>query len=108
MVLFQNRWWIPVAACIGIMVGLPSVLIPSFPVFLKPVTASLGWTRGMMSSAPAVTGLFTLVARPLLGWLIDRFGFKRAMLPGLLSILGPYTFAQDKAAARGPVAAVRA
>jgi MFS family permease len=99
MGFFQNRWWIPVAACIGIMVGLPSVLVLSFPVFLKPVTASLGWTRGMMSSAPAVTGLLTLVAQPLLGRLVDRFGFRQVMLPAFvlfalsmscLSLLGPH------------------
>ena len=98
MTVFQNRWWIPVAACIGIMVGLPSVLVLSFPVFLKPVTASLGWTRGMMSSAPLVTGLATLVAQPLLGRLVDRFGFRPVMLPAFvlfafamscLSLLGP-------------------
>jgi MFS family permease len=99
MGIFQNRWWVPVAACVGIMVGLPSVLVLSFPVFLKPVTASLGWTRGMMSSAPAVTFVFTLMAQPLLGRLVDRFGFRIVMLPAFvmfalvmscLSLLGPH------------------
>jgi MFS family permease len=121
MRLFQNRWWIPVAACIGIMVGLPSVLVLSFAVFLKPVTAALGWTRGEMSSAPLVTIFFTLLAQPLLGRLVDRFGFRRIMLPAFvlfslamasLSLIGPqiwifvaiYGTAQFFGASSGPLA----
>lgn len=82
--LFDNRWWIPVAACLGIMVGIASVLVLPFAVFLKPVTADLGWTRGAMSSAPAVTGFFTVVGNPILGRLIDRFGFRPVMLPAFV------------------------
>ena len=98
MPLFQNCWWIPVASCLGIMVGIASVLVLPFAVFLKPVTAEFGWSRGAMSSAPAISGIFTIVSTPFLGRLIDRFGFRRVMLPGIvlftlamscLSLMGP-------------------
>lgn len=82
--ILQHRWFIPFAACLGIMVGLPSVLVLSFAVFLKPVSTALGWTRGEMSSAPLITIWITLLAQPLLGQLVDRFGFRRVMIPAFI------------------------
>src|SRR6185437_6924341 len=82
--LFQNRWWIPFAGCLGIMVGIASVLVLPFAVFLKPVTDDLGWTRGQMSAALAIAALLTIVATPLLGYLVDRYGFRVVLLPAFL------------------------
>lgn len=79
--LFQNRWWIPFAGCLGIMVGVASVLVLPFAVFLKPVTDDLGWTRGQMSAALAISAVFTILATPLLGYLVDRYGFRVVLLP---------------------------
>jgi len=96
--IFQNRWWIVAASCLGIMVGIASVLVLPFAVFLKPVSEEFGWTRGAMSTAPAISGIFTILATPFLGRLIDRFGFRRVMLPAFvlfalamssLSLMGP-------------------
>ena len=96
--VFRNRWFIPFAACIGIMVGIASVLVLPFAIFLKPVTAEFGWSRGQMSTALAISAPFTIIATPLLGRLIDRYGFRPVLLPafvlfGILmacfSLLGP-------------------
>lgn len=80
----ENRWWIPFAACLGIMVGIASVLVLPFGVFIKPVSEEFGWSRAAMSSAPAISALFTIFSTPLQGRLLDHFGYRRVMLPGFI------------------------
>jgi MFS family permease len=81
---FANRWWIVFASACGLLVGTGSIVIFSFSVFLKPVTESLGVSRGDLSSAlPIATGL-TALASPVIGWLIDRWGTRPVMIPGVL------------------------
>jgi MFS family permease len=81
---FGNRWWVVLASVCGLVVGSGAINIFAFGVFLKPVTDELGIGRGVFSSAVAINGLLTAVACPVLGWLIDRYGTRRVMIPGIL------------------------
>jgi MFS family permease len=82
--IFANRWWVVVASACGLVVGTGSILIFSFGVFLKPVTEDLGISRGILSAALGTGTWLTALACPVLGWLIDRWGTRRVMLPGVL------------------------
>src|SRR5262245_58680859 len=66
------------------MVGTGAINIFAFGVFLKPVTEELGVARGALSSALFVNTLLNAFACPVVGWLIDRWGTRRIMMPGLL------------------------
>jgi MFS family permease len=81
---FANRWWIVLACACGLLVGAGSILIFSFGVFLKPVTEDLGITRGDLSTALGVSAWFVAASCPIVGWLIDRYGTRRVMIPGIL------------------------
>jgi len=81
---FANRWWIVFACACGLLVGAGSILVFSFGVFLKPVTEDLGLTRGQLSSALGVSAWCVAISCPVVGWLIDRYGTRRVMLPGIL------------------------
>lgn len=82
--IFANRWWIVFASACGLLVGAGSILIFSFGVFLKPVTEDLGITRGDLSGALGVSAWFVALSCPVVGWLIDRYGTRRVMIPGIL------------------------
>jgi MFS family permease len=82
--VFANRWWIVFACACGLLVGAGSILIFSFGVFLKPVTAELGISRGDLSAGLGISAWFVALACPIVGWLIDRFGTRRVMIPGIL------------------------
>ena len=82
--VFANRWWIVFACACGLLVGAGSILIFSFGVFLKPVTAELGISRGDLSAGLGISAWFVALACPAIGWLIDRFGTRRVMIPGVL------------------------
>lgn len=83
--MFASRWWIVFACACGLLVGTGSILIFSFGVFLKPVTEDLGISRGDLSSALGSATWLTALACPLVGWLIDRWGTRRIMIPGVLA-----------------------
>ena len=69
------------ASVFGIFVGFGSLVIFSFGVFLKPVSAEFGWSRTQASLGFTLTALTVAAASPFLGRLADRIGPRRVMLP---------------------------
>jgi len=84
MGVFTNRWWIVAAFACGLLGGAGAMLIFTFGVFLKPVTEDLGISRGDLSAGLGISAWFAALSCPIVGWLIDRFGTRRVMIPGIL------------------------
>ena len=82
--IFANRWWIVFATVCGLIVGGGAINVFAFGVFLKPITAELGIGRAMFSSALTLHSLLSALSCPVVGWLVDRWGARRVMIPGLL------------------------
>jgi len=81
--LFQNRWWVVFATICGLVVGAGPINVFTFGVFLKPITEDLGLSRGEFSTALTFHAAIAAVVLPVIGWLVDRWGARRIMLPGL-------------------------
>ena len=81
--LFANRWWVVFATICGLLVGAGPVNVFTFGVFLKPITEDLGLSRGAFSAALTFHAAIAAIALPVVGWLVDRWGARRIMLPGL-------------------------
>jgi MFS family permease len=76
---WRNGWRIVLGAAIGLGTGIGLyLLVASF--FIKRITAEFGWTRGDMGDAGMVAFVVGAVALPLLGRVLDRFGFRRVVL----------------------------
>src|SRR5436305_7315132 len=86
--IFANRWWIVVATVCGLIVGGGAINVFAFGVFLKPITADLGVGRAMFSSALTTHAALSALSCPVIGWLVDRWGARRVMIPGLLIYAG--------------------
>jgi predicted MFS family arabinose efflux permease len=69
------------AAYFGVMVGFGSLLVFTFGIFLKPLSAEFGWSRESVSAAFGFAALTVAVCSPPLGHLLDRFGPRRIVLP---------------------------
>jgi MFS family permease len=78
----RNRWWVVVACLIALIVNGGAVIIFTFAVFLKPISAEIGWSRGALGGALALATTSTAVMLPLVGRLIDRWGVRPVLLPG--------------------------
>ena len=79
----QNPWWVVFATLLGLVVGQGTIELFCFSVFLKPLGDGLGLSRGTLSSALLMASLAAAVATPFAGALIDRYGSRAIMLPGI-------------------------
>jgi MFS family permease len=74
-------WLVVLAAFFGTMVSFGSLLVFTFSVFLKPLTASFGWSRESVSGAFGAAAMSVAVCSPALGHLLDRYGPRLVILP---------------------------
>ncbi len=82
--IFRNRWWVVFASMCGLLVGSGAVNVFALGVFLKPVTADLHVGRGYFASGILLSSVLTALGCFVVGFLLDRFGTRRVMIPGLL------------------------
>jgi predicted MFS family arabinose efflux permease len=69
-----------VGSAICLALGLISLFMGTFPVFLSPVSTEFHWGLSIFPQAPMIVGICGAVAGPFIGRLIDRKGV-RAILP---------------------------
>ncbi|HET7342683.1 MAG TPA: MFS transporter [Methylomirabilota bacterium] len=75
--------WIVLGALTLAMLAA-SGLRASFGVYIKPMEAEFGWTRGALSGAAAISLLLLGAAGPFVGRLADRWGPRRVIAISLL------------------------
>lgn len=71
---------------LGSALGIFCWAIPpfSFAVFLRPIAAEFGWSRESVSAVFGVAPLIAAAALPWAGYLIDRVGARRVIVPSLV------------------------
>ncbi len=74
-------WKVAIASSFACMAGFGSILIYSFGAFIKPLSAEFGWSRQTIALAFASASFTLGLCSPVLGWLLDRFGPRRVLLP---------------------------
>jgi MFS family permease len=74
-------WRVTLAAACCVFVSFASLLVYTFGVFLKPLTAEFGWTRQSASAAFGIAALSVAACSPLLGLLLDRYPARRIIIP---------------------------
>lgn len=79
-------WRVVAAAHLGVMVSFGSLLVYTFGIFLKPLTAEFHWSREEASRAFALAAMRIAAVSPLLGAALDRFGPRRVVLPCFVAL----------------------
>ena len=81
---FYYGWVIVAVALIsmGFWFGFRSI----FSVFLVSLVDEFGWGRAEISGVQSVAMICYIMAAPMVGGLIDRFGPRRVILPGIILV----------------------
>ncbi|MFN8007415.1 MAG: MFS transporter [Terriglobia bacterium] len=74
-------WRVALASAFGLLVGFGSLVIYTFGIFLKPLTEEFSWSRQSYSAAFGLAAMMVAVSSPILGYLLDRSGPRRILLP---------------------------
>lgn len=77
-------WWVVMASIVGMIVSQGPVLVFTFGIFIKPLTAEFGWSRSQVSLGLTVAILSAALCTPWIGRLIDRKGARQVAIPALL------------------------
>lgn len=80
----RNPWWVVLAATIGLIVSNGPLLQFSFAVFVKPLSEAFASSRASVSAALLVGFVATGICTPIAGKLIDRYGVRPVVLPGIV------------------------
>ncbi|MFH1169933.1 MAG: MFS transporter [Chloroflexota bacterium] len=76
-------YWIMLAGFLGIAIQSGAGFY-AFSLFIRPLQAEFGWSRGGISLAFTIWFLLMGLASPFIGRLIDRHGVKKIMFTGAL------------------------
>lgn len=79
----RQGWWIVLAAFFGLALSYAMFTVFAFGTLVKPLQAEFGWSRAQMSFALTITNLTIVFGAPLLGYLVDRMGVRRLLLPSV-------------------------
>jgi predicted MFS family arabinose efflux permease len=80
-------WRVAAAASVGVFGGFASIVIYTFGVFLKPLADEFSWSREEISVAFGIGAVTVAICSPPLGYLLDRLGPRRIVVP-CLAIFG--------------------
>jgi predicted MFS family arabinose efflux permease len=79
---WQSNWTLVLAASLGF--SFFSVMLASTGLFMGPLGKEFGWSRTLLSSGPSIATTMTALLGPFFGMMVDRFGTRRLVLPGLV------------------------
>ena len=79
--IFRSRWWMVVAAVLGLTLNTGVVQNFAFAVFIKPITQDLGITRETLLSGLVFASLVGTFIAPLFGKAIDYYGLRVVHIP---------------------------
>jgi MFS family permease len=79
------RGWANVlAAFVGLALSYAMFTVFMFGTLVQPLEQEFGWSRAAMSLALTITNITVVFGSPLMGYLVDRFGVKRLLVPSII------------------------
>jgi OFA family oxalate/formate antiporter-like MFS transporter len=78
-------WWI-VIACFLISLYVGSAIFFGFTAFVEPLQREFGWSYTKISLAASLRGVEVGIFAPLVGLMVDRFGARKLVLLGAITI----------------------
>lgn len=79
---WRTGWTLVLAASVGF--SFFSVMMGAIGLFIEPLSKAFGWSRTLVSAGPSIATATTAILAPAVGVLIDRFGSRPIVLPGIV------------------------
>jgi len=83
-------WYVVFACWVGVATGWAVVVVFSFSSFAPMLHTEFGWGFASIGFAMTLFGWCVVITSPIVGWLIDKYGVRRVLLPSII-LLGLVT-----------------
>lgn len=84
---YRTRARVMVVVCLlGISSGPAAFGLASIGMFIGILEDANGWSRTAISSAVSLMMACTALSLPVVGWLVDRYGVKRVVIPSVVAL----------------------
>lgn len=83
---WRGNWPLVLAASVGF--SFFSVMLAAVGLFMGPLGSEFGWSKTVLSAGPSIATITTALLGPFFGMLVDRYGTRRLVLPGLIVTVG--------------------
>ena len=77
-------WYVVLASVVGTAMGWAVAIVFSFSSFAPLLHDEFGWSFASIGFAMFLFGWGIVITSPIVGWLIDRYGVRRVLLPSIL------------------------
>ena len=81
---WRVNWPLVLAAMIGLSFG--SIPSATLGLFMHPLEQEFGWNRAEISLGMTIFAVVGLPLGPIIGMMVDRFGARRIVIPGLVLV----------------------
>lgn len=83
---WRHGWHLVGLTMLGLICAPTTVAPYTIGLFIAPLQAEFGWSRGAIQGAILFSTGLGLIGGPLAGWLVKRFGLRSAILHGIAGI----------------------
>ncbi|MDR7154024.1 MFS family permease [Sphingobium xenophagum] len=83
---WRHNWHLVLLTVIGITCVPTTLPVYMIGLFVAPLQADFGWSRGTIQGAILCSTGLGLAGGPIAGWLVQRIGLRRAILSGLIGM----------------------
>lgn len=80
----RTGWGVVATAAFGLALGYSTYISYVFGMFTKPLGETFDWTRSQIALALTLCNWVVMVVSPLSGWVLDRLGARRMLLPSVV------------------------
>lgn len=81
----RKAWWMVAFATTGVLCCVISTVMINTGLFIKPLGASYGWSRGDVVASLSIGAIVMALVNPFVGKLLDRFGTRRVLIASQLT-----------------------
>lgn len=76
-------WGAALGSAAALAFGPSTIAVLGLGLFIRPIQAEFHWARTEVALATTIVSYMIVLASPLQGWLVDRFGARRILLPSI-------------------------
>lgn len=79
-----RAWFVVGFSTLAMTLSVNGLVLAPYGIMIKPIGDDFGWSRTTVTGALSLFALMAALVTPVMGALLDRYGFRKVVVPGVL------------------------